>query len=781
MESRIGNISEVAPALSIKKMSNHFFLINEDFLFSIPNTFPFTKIGPFWIRWQNSWRYAGDSLEVKTPKKPLQFTSIEVIFDSAVIKRINLNSKQKIPLGITFFKGKKYFLISIPSNKDQLNAKTILIINYDKLNTYDYVNLSGNLYRKTKVPLNLNLMVPSTGAFSQIWTLHSKNCFIGLMGVEETYSKAFSAKFNKKQTQLSVKIKGSPKKPSDLYILLGPGENHLPVKLKFSEIAPIKPLSFQYKDNLKIEALKSFRALTKYFLLKTPYGAVPANFIFPPEKEDGPFRKMNFGSFGNCFSLGFIYGTSALFQWMQTANAKKNLNEIKSDIEIKLGPETILRVLTDQFLPPILKGAQLQSGPLSGAFFDTYNAVTKRWTTGRVQFPRGGFSDWFPFPPDRKGNAAQPIISLPKREISIGGLSYLVSTMGFTLKQTIKTVPFIFKRIPKRVVYPAYAGQFAYFLYQLFEESLSKGHFLGSSIEQDLEKSLNLTSHFLREYQRKDCLWDHELFEDGSVYWQKRTLACIYPATFLYSWGLHVEDDDIQKRALQAINKCNVLLNRGEHYGLYFETDLAINQDDLVTGLACIKCYTRLYKLTGDLKYLKNARIAAWHIISYMWGNNVYDRLNNCITGGIPVTTYKSLGFPVIGGSELCQTIEALLELSQFDIRFLHHALAALSYHSNYLYESNRYIGATHEIIWGIGENWSTSTSADFASYATGPFIRALYLLYLYKSHPTLPERPPSTAQPPICMKCYQKYLNSDICLCGIHIIEKAREKMFLT
>ncbi|NVM31909.1 MAG: hypothetical protein HWN65_23920 [Candidatus Helarchaeota archaeon] len=712
MKSRNGSISEVLPALQIKKLSNSLLLINENFMLAVPNTLPFTTIGPFWIRWQNSWRYAGDSLEVKIPKKPLQFTSREVILDGSTVKRINFHSKQKITLKISLFKEKKYFLISLSSNKEHFNAQIILSINYDKSNAYDYVNLSGNLYRKTNIPLNLNLKVPYTGAFSQVWTLHSKNCFAGLMGAEEALNKAFSARTNKNYARISVEIKGSPNNPSNIYILLGPGEIFLPVKMRFSEIAPIKPLPFKYKDDLKREALKSFRALTKYFLLKTPHGAVPANFIFPPETEDGLFRKMNFGSFGNCFSLGFIYGTNALYQWTKQ--------------------DSILKILTDKFLPPVLKGAQIQNGPTAGAFFETYNDVKKRWTTGRVQFPGGGFSDWFPFTKDRKGNAGNLVISLPKRELSIGGLPYLLSTGLFTLRQTIKTIPYVFKRIPKRVIFPAYSGQFAYFLLQTLQESLANGHFLGTPMEDELKRSLNLTSNFLQEYQREDGLWDHELFEDGTVFWEKRTLACIYPATFLYWWGSFTKEKDLQIRALKAINQCIRLLARGEFYGVYFETNLAINQDDLVTGLACIKCHSRLYKLTHDKKYLNNARIAAWHVLSYMWGNNIYDRLNNCITGGIPVTTYKSLGFPVIGGSELCQTIEALLELSRFDNTFFPHAVAALGYHSNYLYESNRYIGATHEIIWGIGENWSTSTSADFASYATGPFIRALYL---YKNH----------------------------------------------
>ena len=86
------------------------------------------------------------------------------------------------------------------------------------------------------------------------------------------------------------------------------------------------------------------------------------------------------------------------------------------------------------------------------------------------------------------------------------------------------------------------------------------------------------------------------------------------------------------------------------------------------------------------------------------------------------------MGYPVIGGSELCQAIEGLLELSFWDPSFLKYAEAGMGYHSHYMYFRYKNDRATREIMWGTMENWSTSRSADFASYATGPFIRSLYL-----------------------------------------------------
>jgi hypothetical protein len=135
-----------------------------------------------------------------------------------------------------------------------------------------------------------------------------------------------------------------------------------------------------------------------------------------------------------------------------------------------------------------------------------------------------------------------------------------------------------------------------------------------------------------------------------------------------------------------------------------------------------------MYDLTQQEKWLKQARNAAWHMLSYMWGTGVQDTKQKVVTGGLPVTTYKSMGFPVIGGSELCQAIEALLELSEFDLSFLIYAEAGMGYHSEYMEFQKNDDRATYEIMWGSLNNWSSTQTPDLASYATGPIIRSLYL-----------------------------------------------------
>ncbi len=158
---------------------------------------------------------------------------------------------------------------------------------------------------------------------------------------------------------------------------------------------------------------------------------------------------------------------------------------------------------------------------------------------------------------------------------------------------------------------------------------------------------------------------------------------------------------NIQNAGLKAIEACENLLRSGEYYGVYFETDAANHQGDLVTAIACIKCFCRMYELTQQEKWLKLAQDAAWHMLTYMWGTGVQDTKQKVVTGGLPVTTYKSMGFPVIGGSELCQAIESLLELSEFDSSFLIYAEAGMGYHSEYMEFRKNGDRATYEIMWG--------------------------------------------------------------------------------
>lgn len=281
--------------------------------------------------------------------------------------------------------------------------------------------------------------------------------------------------------------------------------------------------------------------------------------------------------------------------------------------------------------------------------------------------------------------------------------------------------------INKPVIYPAFTGQFSYFLLQTLIESKNHGNYLGKKIEEKLSDALELSAKFLVKTQSSSGIWDHELYIDGEIFWNKETLACIYPAVFLVWWGKETNNESYYKSGLKALDKCNSLHDKNEYYGLYYGTDLSINQSDLVTALAYIKCYCKLFEILEDKNYLLRAEKSAWHVISKMW-SNIYDKKGNNITGGLLVTTYKGLGFPVIGGSELCQCFEVFCEISKFDNRFLVFAKALLGFCNRYLIREGRKLLGIYEIIFGNSDNWSAFYSSDFASYASGPFIRGLFL-----------------------------------------------------
>ncbi|MBD3255201.1 MAG: hypothetical protein GF383_08920 [Candidatus Lokiarchaeota archaeon] len=232
---------------------------------------------------------------------------------------------------------------------------------------------------------------------------------------------------------------------------------------------------------------------------------------------------------------------------------------------------------------------------------------------------------------------------------------------------------------------------------------------------------------FLVKTQKPNKIWDHELYIDGTIFWNKETLGCIYNATFLIWWGITTNDLSFLESGTKALKKCNIMQDNNQYYGLYFETDLSQNQIDLVTVLACVKCYTKLYELLNNKSLLSRAKKSAWHVISKMW-SNVNDSNGNDITGGLLVTTYKNMGFPVIGGSELCQTFEVICELSKHGDDFFVYAKALLGFCSNYLIREGKLLLGIYEIIYGHSEDWVNSYSSDFAAYATGPFIRGLYL-----------------------------------------------------
>jgi hypothetical protein len=493
-------------------------------------------------------------------------------------------------------------------------------------------------------------------------------------------------------------------------IIAGRGEFSVPVKEKLTNLIPIVPLPITYKNNLQSEALLSFNTLYEKFMLKTKSGKVPSNFIMykKNKQQDYEYIITQLCTIGNCFSLGFITGTMALYTWLKDPKYHE--------------------ILYAEFLPPLINDALIQSGPIAGSYLDTYNQILDYWTTGRIQDPKGGFSDFFPLEQDKKGKSAVRFFPPIKEQLHNGLWHFLVELL-LMLSLDLKN-PAIFKKYSRIVVSPPYSGQIAYNLFQvLMQLSVIPPNIVSiSEMDNKLKNAIELTVNFLLKYQRQDGLWDQELLENGEIFWERKTLACIYPAVLLYWWGTHFKDEKILDAGSKAIQGCLKLLEDGEYYGVYFETDAANHQGDLVTAIACIKCFSKLYELTHEEQWLTHARNAAWHMLSYMWGTGVQDSKNNVITGGLPVTTYKSMGYPVIGGSELCQAIEGLLELSMWDRTFLKYAEAAMGYHSHYIYFQHKKDRATHEIMWGTMENWSTSRSADFASYATGPLIRSLFL-----------------------------------------------------
>ncbi|MHA1343533.1 MAG: hypothetical protein ACTSQG_06080, partial [Promethearchaeota archaeon] len=469
------------------------------------------------------------------------------------------------------------------------------------------------------------------------------------------------------------------------------------------------PLDF-LKDLNKL-AIKAYYLLKNLFSIKIKDGIIPVNFIHYPIRKKDKFKKSPTCSYGNCFSLGSIYGLSALYQWIKNSSIRDTL----------IG-----------YLNPILNNAQIKNGISKGAFFDTYFKSANTWTTGRVQFKEGGFSDWIPYKGINKkrgyvgGLNLIENLNLLKRDFLLRKAEFLKFII-WANKLARMSIPFMKLKINKPVIYPAYTGQFAYFLLQLLIESEGNNHFLSLELEKKLRQSLELAANFLLKTQKENSIWDHELFIDGKVFWKKETLACIFPATFLILWGKITKKEEYLNAGLGALKKCNVLHNRNEYYGMYFETNLLINQYDLVTCLACIKCYCKLYEAYKLEEYLKRAKKTAWHIISMMW-SNISDSKGNNITGGLLVTTRNSMGFPVIGGSELCQTFETFCELSFYEKKFLIFAKALLGYCLKFLIREGKKSLGIYEIIFGYNNNWSTSHSADFASYASGPFIRGLFL-----------------------------------------------------
>jgi len=685
---------------------------NKKIRISIQKERDFYTVGPLWLKQEKIWRFSSNGVQFSIKNKPLYFDSYEIINEN---KLFLINNKRKIQVEINFIEEISDNLIEIKIFPEKKSIKSLdikLNIDFDKKNNLDYVALSGNLYKNVKKREAINLKINQIGSFSGVWTVCSNNSNISIITVSDTNLKLFEFVKNNEITNIIVKIGLIKRNSNQIFLFLGNKDYLEPIKLKFMHLEPINPLN--YRGDYKEKASKALYALKNVFSYKRDNGLIPANFIHYPIRKKDKLKKSPFCSYGNCFSLGAIYGTSALYSWTKDTSVK----------------DTLIN-----FLNPVMDGAQIKEGPVKGAFYDTFSLKKKEWRTGRVQFDDGGFSDWMPYE-DNEGESK-----------NIGGLSFkenldnikrdfllrkseFLNYFIWVYKLAKMAIPYMKKKISIQVIYPPYTGQFAYFLLQTLMESKLNDSFLGNNIEQELNKVLELSADFLVKTQRKNNIWDHELYVSGEIFWNKETLACIFPATFLIWWGKETDNQKHIKCGIKALEKCNSLQDRNEYYGMYFETNLAINQADLVTAIACIKCYCKLYELIDDETYLARAQKAAWHIISTMW-SNIYDKKGKNITGGLLVTTYKGMGFPVIGGSELCQAFEVFCELSKYDPQFLVFAKALLGYCLNYLIrEGNRSLGI-YEIMFGYTDNWSTSVSADFASYASGPFIRGVFLLNL--------------------------------------------------
>lgn len=648
-------------------------------------------------------------ITLKMSTKKIALVNAETIKKTSDSTETILTFANNIDFLLTSYQNSPYFFLEdiTKHNVSPPPYQLEIALDFHEKNQYSYINLSGNRYRSVSQPVSLLLKVPPTGAFSQVWTIHSDELYCGLIGLNQLEIREFIANFKKNYVLLSQKM--NPHDKCKFCIIAGTGNIYTPIKKKLIEICPIKPLSIKSKEDLQNKAIAHFDTLYNNFLFQSDSGKIPSSFIFVRKNKKGEsyYDPVLCGTIGNCFSLGYITGPMALLKWTKN--------------------EKIRNILSNELIPPLINDAQIQTGLNRGAYLDTYNEKLKYWTTGRIQLPEKGFTNWFPVKRDKEGAKVTWLGMVLEYEFR-HGLSAFLSKQIDALRDGFKNFPGFFKKFDYLVVSPPYSGQIAYNLFQVLIESNKHDCLIGKETEERLYNSIKSTVDWLFKIQREDGLWNQELKEDGEIFWEQTTLASIYPATLLFWWGAHYIDVNIQNAGLKAIEACEKLLRSGEYYGVYFETDAANHQGDLVTAIACIKSFCRMYELTQQEKWLKLAQDAAWHMLTYMWGTGVQDTKQKVVTGGLPVTTYKSMGFPVIGGSELCQAIEGLLELSEFDPSFLIYAEAGMGYHSEYMEFRNNEDRATFEIMWGTLDNWSSTQTPDLASYATGPFIRSLYL-----------------------------------------------------
>ncbi len=666
---------------------------------------PFYDIGPIWFKIDGNWRYCMDHLCFFKKERPIRFTAYKIGDDKIQFGSLTLiNDKEQINAEFNLIKD-NLIVVTLKSRKLK-KAEVHLVANFDKVNNLDYIALSGTLYKNINQKEVVELKVNNIASFSGVWSITSRNTTISMISVNMAQLKNYRFKKNKKTTVLSARFKSM----LNFFIFIGKNDYIQPIKERFLNIEPLSVKNDEIDFEQK--ASKAFFALKNLFSYKIKDGLIPANFNHYPMKKNERIKKSPTCSYGNCFSLGALYGTSALYLW------KKELEVLDA---------------LKKYILPVIRGSQIKDGYAKGAFFDTFYTKYNKWTTGRVQFKGGGYSDWIPYVEpnfDQKvvgGFTLKENLSIIFRDIWLRKFG-VVKFFGWGIKNDRKTAPYRKKKISVPVVFPPYTGQFCYFLLQIVEESKRNGNFLDTNLEAEIIECLTLSAEFLLKTQRENGIWDHELYIDGRPFWKKETIACVFPATFLIWFGKMMKKDDYVERGLQALNRINALQDRNEYYGMYFETNLSVNQSDLVSGLACIKCYGKLYELLEKEEYLDRAKRAAWHIVSSIWPN-IVDKKGNNIAGGLMVTTYGGMGFPVIGGSELCQAFETFCELAKREPEFLSITKLILNFCLKYLIREGKKSLGIYEIIFGYDGNWSTSVSADFASYASGPFIRGLYLL----------------------------------------------------
>ncbi|MBD3340306.1 MAG: hypothetical protein GF353_14425, partial [Candidatus Lokiarchaeota archaeon] len=416
------------------------------------------SIGRFFLKSDNNLLYCGDGIKFLFKNETIYFDDFEQKTDQYGGSILSLsNSKNNITVNLIFRNKISENLIEIAclsTNRNLKRFKIEIFSNFNKQNSVNYCALSGSFYRVIRPADVIEHEVNHIGAFSGIWTISSPEASLSLISTSQTHLKLFRFIKNYKRTILSVQSDLKKENMIQIFIYLGRDDYIKPIKLKFQNLESIKPL--QFPKNFKDKASKAFFTLKSLFCHSGADGIVPANFIHYPYKKHDKFIKSPMASYGSCFSMGAIYGTSALYLWM------KNKDIVQTLIK---------------FINPVLEHAQLKTGHAKGAFFDTYYHPIRKWTTGRVVYKEGGFSEWIPYKnfPEKLGTmdgySLKDNLRMLKREILIKTwFKYIWSQRSFAFSSTNPK-----PKLKKPIIFPPFTGQFAYFLLQVLLESQDNG------------------------------------------------------------------------------------------------------------------------------------------------------------------------------------------------------------------------------------------------------------------------------------------------------------------